>query len=465
MKIVVLNGSPKGDLSLTLQYVHFIEEWFPQHEFKIFEVSKQMNTVKINEKLFMEIIDEVKAADGVLWSFPLYIALVAAQYKKFIELIFEKKVTAGFENKYTAVLTTSIKFMDHIAHNYMQAICDDLNMKYVSSFSAEMDDLLKEKEQNRLITFAANFFNTIQNNRVLPKYYSPIMYHQLDYLPGKVENPIDQGTKKIIILTEVLPVQKNLLSMIERFKNSFVKKIEIINLNDMDIKGGCLECYRCGYDNTCIYAGKDEFINTYNFRLKEADILVFAGVIEDRFLSSKWKLFFDRGFFNSHTPSFTGKQIGFIISGPLRQIPNLKEMLEGYSQWQRANLAGIITDEYDDSVIVDGIIDNFAQNLVTFADKNYVQPMTFLGVGGIKILRDDVWGKLRFIWRADHRYYKKNGIYDFPQKDYKTRITNAVVMLLMKIPRFRNEFYKVTQSEMIKPFQKIIDKQMSLKRK
>jgi len=35
MKITVLNGSPKGDLSVTLQYVNFIQKKFPHHEFKI----------------------------------------------------------------------------------------------------------------------------------------------------------------------------------------------------------------------------------------------------------------------------------------------------------------------------------------------------------------------------------------------------------------------------------------------
>ena len=32
MKIVILNGSPKGEFSLTLQYVHFIQKKFPQRK-------------------------------------------------------------------------------------------------------------------------------------------------------------------------------------------------------------------------------------------------------------------------------------------------------------------------------------------------------------------------------------------------------------------------------------------------
>ena len=32
MQISVFNGSPKGDLSITLQYVHYIHKKFSQHE-------------------------------------------------------------------------------------------------------------------------------------------------------------------------------------------------------------------------------------------------------------------------------------------------------------------------------------------------------------------------------------------------------------------------------------------------
>jgi hypothetical protein len=43
MKIVVLNGSPKGEYSVTLQYVHYIQKKFPGHEWKIF-MQQVLNT-------------------------------------------------------------------------------------------------------------------------------------------------------------------------------------------------------------------------------------------------------------------------------------------------------------------------------------------------------------------------------------------------------------------------------------
>ena len=67
MKIVVLNGSPKGDISVTMQYVHFLQKKFPLHELKILNISQRIQVIEKDEKTFREIIDEVRLADGVLW--------------------------------------------------------------------------------------------------------------------------------------------------------------------------------------------------------------------------------------------------------------------------------------------------------------------------------------------------------------------------------------------------------------
>ena len=59
MKITVLNGSPKGTQSVTMQYVHFIQQQFPQHEMKILNVAQKIKQIEKNEQTFQEILDEV----------------------------------------------------------------------------------------------------------------------------------------------------------------------------------------------------------------------------------------------------------------------------------------------------------------------------------------------------------------------------------------------------------------------
>ena len=459
MKIAVLSGSPKGELSVTLQYVNFIQKKFPQHEFNIFHIAQKIKKIEKEEKVFQEVVDDIKVSDAVLWAFPLYYLLVPSQYKRFIELIWEKGAAGFFKNKYTAVLSTSVHFFDHTAHNYMNAICDDLDMKYLGSFSPAMYDLLSRKGRERWTLFASEFFESIQNHVPTSKKYSPVLYRAFDYVPGSVGQKISTQGKKVLILTDLKDPQTNLGKMIERFKNSFVDEGKVTNLHHIDIKGGCLGCIQCGYDYECSYGGQDEYVQFYKDQVKTADILIFAGTIQDRYLSSRWKMFFDRSFFHTHTPSLTGKQVGIILSGPLRQIPNLRQILEAYTEWQQAHLVDIVTDEEEESNLLDARLQHLAERVIHLAEKHYSKPNTFLGVGGMKILRDDVWGKLRFPFQADHQFYKKHHLYDFPQRDYKARMTNSLLMLLTKIPSMRKEIYrKRMKEEMVKPFQKVVQR-------
>jgi len=234
MNIIVLNGSPKGDLSVTLQYVHFIQKKFPQHELKIIHISKNIKNIERDENAFQEIIDEVRSSDGVLWSFGLWILCVPAQYMRFIELISERGVEDAFKNKYAAVLTTSIHFFDHTAHNYMRTVCEDLNMKYAETLSPEMRDLAEERGREALIIFAENFFEAIEKKTATSRLFKPLTFSDFVYQPSVPEERIDTRGKKAVILTDAYDSDTNLGKMIDRFRQSYSNEIEVIDLNDID---------------------------------------------------------------------------------------------------------------------------------------------------------------------------------------------------------------------------------------
>ncbi len=458
MKIIVLNGSPKGNESATMQYILYIQKKYPQHELKILNIAQQIKKLEKNEDKFKEIIEDVKNSDGIIWGFPLYVMLVPSQYKRFIELITERNNEDAFKDKYSAVLATSIHFYDHTAINYLNAICDDLEMKYVGFFSADMFDLMIRKQREHLILFAENFFYTIESNLPTSKQNLPLNYHKFEYNPSldiNEEEKIDIEDKKILIVSDSTNENTNLGKMIERLKFCFYGEIKVINIYDLEIKGGCLGCVQCGYDNTCVYEDKDEFTEFWN-SLKSYDIIIFAGVIKDRYLSSRWKLVFDRSFFNGHIPTLRGKQFGFIITGPLGQISNLRQILNAIPEFQESNLVDIITDEYQDSSKIDSLLLNFAKNLVLFSKSGYIKPHTFLTVGGMKIFRDAVYGRMRFVFQADHRFYEENGYYDFPQDDERAKKMNDMFIPLTQNEKSRKKFYSMLASQMIKPLQDVV---------
>jgi len=443
-----------------MQYVRFLRKKFPQHELKILDIAQRIQAIEKNDDAFLEILSEVRSANGVLWAFPVYYLLVPSTYKRFIELIFERRCEDVFQGKYAASLSTSIHFYDHLAHKYINSICDDLEMKFTGEFSAAMYDLLDEKGRRRLALFGEYFFEAIDNKIPVTRNFYPLLSGSFRYLPEKDLPRSDVGNQKVVILTDSRDETTNLGCMLRQFAGIFAGKAEVIDLYEVDISGGCLGCIRCAYDNSCLYGDKDGYVAFFNAKVKTADILILAGAVKDRYLSSRWKLFFDRSFFNNHIPVMAGKQIGFIISGPLSQLPNLRQALEGYFEVQQAGIVDFVTDEAGDSAEIDSLLFGLAQRLLRSANDGYVKPAGFLGVGGKKILRDEIWGRLRFPFRVDHQFFKKHGLYDFPQKDYKTKVVNSIMRLLSRIPSMRKEIYNNRmKAEMIKPLQKVLERE------
>ena len=46
MKICVLNGSPKGKYSVTLQTLLFLEKKFKEHEFEVVNIGQQIRVIE-----------------------------------------------------------------------------------------------------------------------------------------------------------------------------------------------------------------------------------------------------------------------------------------------------------------------------------------------------------------------------------------------------------------------------------
>ena len=453
MKIVVLNGSPKGDVSVTRQYVLYLEKAFPQHQFVVLHVAQQSKKLERDAVAFDQVIEEVRSADGVIWAFPLYILLVCSQYKRFIELIAERGAQSAFRGKHAVTLSTSINYFDSNAHVYMRSVCEDLGMRFVGIHSARMDDITKKEERQRLHLFAEDFFTSIEGGLEFPRLSAALPEARpIPYRPVTPTRPTETRGQKIVILTDAQ--SENLLAMTARLEAAFGGAARTVNLHDIDIKGGCQGCLRCGAEYKCAYTGKDEFIDFYNSVLVPADIIVFAGSVVARQLSWKWREFFDRSFFNTHTPSLVGKQFAFLVSGPLSLLPELRETYEGWAELQRSNLAAFLSDETTEPTVLDAALDQLAERLVRFAEADYIRPRTFLGVAGMKIFRDDIWSELKVVFRADHKAYRKMGLYDFPQLRIGKRIIMRFAFFITGLPGIRSQFPSMIRTQMIVPMRK-----------
>ena len=156
MEILVINGSPKGKNSVTLQTVNYLQLLHPEHHFEILHAGQ---TIKALEKDFSPAVQAIERADVLLFSYPVYTFIAPCQLHRFIELL--KEVKLDLSQKFASQLSTSKHFYDMTAHRYIQDNCADLGLRYIRGLSADMahilaaikihstDDALKEILHNR----------------------------------------------------------------------------------------------------------------------------------------------------------------------------------------------------------------------------------------------------------------------------------------------------------------------------
>jgi len=458
MRIVVLNGSPRGKKSISRKASMILEKLYPQHTFEFVDVAPNVGRWERDEAAFQEAMDTVAASDGVIWSFPLYILIVSSQYKRFIELIWERGAQDAFAGKYAVAYSTSIHYYDHVAHNYVNGICDDLGMRYVGFYSAKIQDLLDETKRAGFLHFAERFFAAIESGAPMTRRTQALVPPTLEYTPAQPAETVNAAGRRVLILTDEVQASSNQARMVARLAQAYGSQAQVVNLHDVDIKGPCMECLHCGADFECMWAGKDGFREFYDQVAMKADIVFFCGRIVDRFLSSRWRLFWDRGFCWTHTPSLKDQQHAFVISGPLRQLPNVRQFLDAYTQWQHSNLLGTVTDEAGSSAELDAQIDHLAREAVIASQAGYQAPQTFLGVAGQKLFRDEMWGDLRAVFYADYQEFGRLGYLDFPHKNWKIRLVNWFLVPLLRIPKVKAGFQKGMVETLNRPWNKLIDR-------
>ena len=185
MNVVVLAGSPKGSQSVTAEYVRYLAARRPEDTFTFLYPAQAYRKYERHPEALTEVLEAVAAADLVLWAFPLYFLLVSSGYKRFIEIVFEGDGGSTFRDRYTASLSTSIHFYDHTAHNYIHGVCDDLGMRYLGAFSAEMHDLLNTDTRAQLERWFAGIEGRIRRGDRPARRYAPLDFATVEYRPAE----------------------------------------------------------------------------------------------------------------------------------------------------------------------------------------------------------------------------------------------------------------------------------------
>lgn len=443
MNILVVNGSPKGKYSITLQTCNYLEIIFPEHKFETINVGRQIKSI---EKEFSKVSDKLLDADLIVFSYPVYTFIAPCQLHSFINLIKENNL--DLRGKWVTQITTSKHFYDVTAHKYVEDNCHDLGMKYIKGLSADMDDLTKKSGQED----AVRFFNYVlwsidQDYFELPPIKKPRNELITATLP---ENKVLAESGDVVILTDCSDDDITLKTMIDRFKAVCKRKSRVVNLRDFKMQGGCLGCFNCAVSGECVY--KDGFSEILRNDLQKADAIIYAFTIKDHSMGHLFKMYDDRQFCNGHRSVTMGMPVGYLVNGYYSEEENLRMIIEGRSQVGGNFLCGVATNEYD----TDTQIDKLAETLEYAISGKLTMPSNFLGVGGMKIFRDLVY-QMRGMMKADHKFYKEHNQYDFPQKHKVMSYAMYLVGAMLSSDKIKAKMGNKMNEGMLMPYQKVID--------
>jgi multimeric flavodoxin WrbA len=311
-----------------------------------------------------------------------------------------------------------------------------------------MDDLLKEKGQKEAEAFFHYVLWSVENDSfegisaisTAPK-HSPVT------VPASEEEK--QGD--VVIVTDCEADNHQLQSMINRFRAVLPRKTRVINIREYPLKGGCLGCFNCAITGKCIY--KDNFDEFLRGEIQTAQSIVYAFTVRDHSMGARFKMYDDRNFCNGHRTVTIGMPVGYLVSGNLSEEMNLQTIMEARAQVGSNFLAGIATDEENP----DAQIDDLARRLCYALENKYVPPQNFYGIGGMKVFRDLIW-LMQGMMRADHKFYKSHGQYDFPQKQWPTMLKMYAVGSLLANPKIKAKMGNAMNEGMIAPYKKVLEK-------
>lgn len=440
MKVLVLNASPKAKTSITLQNSLYLEKKFPSHSFSFIHIgcSEKANREKIDST-----VDEIRNSDIIIFSFPVYTFLAPSQLHYFIRILKEKSIS--FEGKSASIITTSKHFYDVTAHKWLEENLLDLGFSFIEGLSLDMEDLLKKEGQDELTAWFERTLWAMEN-----RVYTLPQKKAAQPLPD-IPSPVLSSEKKkddytVSIVVDYTYSRERLERMISSFVSSFPYKTRLVDLSAFSFRGGCLGCLKCALEGKCVY--RDGFENLLENEILSSDGVIYAFTLLDHSMGPLFKTYDDRRFYNGHRTVSVFKPVGYIIDGDISGEDNLRTVLEARSDVGRNFLTGMASDVPS--------IQKLSLSLSYALEKKYHKPRTFYGVGGMKIFRDLIW-VMRGIMKDDHRFYKKNSLYDFPQKERGKMIALSFAGALMRNRKLMAKGGAMMDKGMLSPYQKVID--------
>ncbi len=520
-RILVLNGSPSGKNSITLQTLLFMEKYWKDAEFEILHVGQRIRSY---EKDFSQAEASLKKAEMILFCYPVYTFLVPAQLHRFIELIKENKVC--LKGKYASQITTSKHFYDTTAHRFIQDNCDDLGLLYIRGLSADMEDLLSKKGQKEAAAFTRYLRWCMKKGFYEGAHYGvqdvPNENEHLQSennsgvkaeLPATGESACDTEKQIYVINEQTRRTEKQICGTNEQTRRT---DKQICGINEHARR---TDKQICGINKQACKTDKISKIAIVADLSEGEESDTLRDMIRDFVKNSKIPC----ELFNIRDFPFKGGCLGCFHCAS----DGICIYKDGFDSWLREAIQkadaivyaykvkdhsmGSLFKTFDDrqfcnghrtvtmgrplGYLVDGCL-SVEENLCTVMEAraqvggnflagiacsekkadmerqirtlaetlgyairhNYRPPKNFYGVGGLKIFRDLIY-QMQGLMREDHRFYKEHGFYDFPQKHRGRIIAMYLLGALMSNPKLGSSMKGKMTEGMLMPYRKLLKEQ------
>lgn len=443
MNILIINGSPKGKYSVTLHSALYLEKKFPGHKFNYINAAQKIKSL---ERDFIEAKDKISEADLLVFCYPVYTFLVPSQLHRFIQIL--KSSGMNLSGKVATQLTTSMHFYDITAHRFIEDNCADMGLPFVNGLSAGMEDLLSDKGKKQLTDWFEHMIWSTERS-----YFKAPQTCNDNFTPAassSIPAPISKNDSHKAVVVADFSKSENLRSMVDRFAAVFPYGCDVIDIAEFPFTGGCISCFNCSGDGKCFY--KDGFDDYLRNVIHKHDAIIYAFKVEDHSMGHLFKVYDDRQFCNGHRTVTQGTPFGYIVDGPYSKEENLRTVLEARAQVGENFLAGVASNESDPDSEIQRLSDNVAYAM----EHKLVPPQNFYGVGGMKIFRDLIY-KMRGLMRADHKFFKSHGQYDFPHKEWGKTMATYLIGFMMNNKKVRAKLGSKINEGMISSYKKAIE--------
>lgn len=136
-KVLFLCGSPRGKKSASLSTALYMSR-FLDYDYEFVDVTKARlsSNPREAEPAFLKIVDKMKGADAIIWTFGAWVLFVPVQMQYLFDKLFAQQAY-DFTGKIAASVMTSARVHDDYILDRVKFVSEQLGFGYIGDVSAE----------------------------------------------------------------------------------------------------------------------------------------------------------------------------------------------------------------------------------------------------------------------------------------------------------------------------------------